>query len=81
MLDLLRRYEAEAVDRACAFASSSNITSFKFVRTYLSHHAAPLRRFSIASMHHSHLIEIRGKSYRLHEHSMSARARRVKTPA
>ena len=32
-------------------------------------------------MHHSHLIEIRGKSYRLHEHSMSAPARRVKAPA
>jgi len=49
MLDLLRRYEAEAVDRACAFAASSNITSFKFVRTYLSHHATPLR---LKSEHH-----------------------------
>ena len=29
-------------------------------------------------MHHSHLIEIRGKSYRLHEHSLSARNRKAK---
>jgi len=43
MLDLLRRYDAAAVDRACAFAASSGISSFKFVRTYLSHHATPLR--------------------------------------
>ena len=27
-------------------------------------------------MHHSHLIEIRGKSYRLHEHSLAARNRK-----
>ncbi len=26
-------------------------------------------------MHHSHLIEIRGKSYRLHEHSLVARGK------
>lgn len=32
-------------------------------------------------MHHSHLIEIRGKSYRLHEHSISARSRKAKAPA
>ena len=43
MLDLLRRYEAAAVDRACAFAASSGIASFKFLRTYLSHHATPLK--------------------------------------
>ena len=43
MLDLLRRYEAAAVDGACAFAVSSGISSFKFLRTYLSHHATPLR--------------------------------------
>ena len=43
MLDLLRRYEATAVDRACAFAVSSGISSFKFLRAYLSHHATPLR--------------------------------------
>jgi hypothetical protein len=29
-------------------------------------------------MHHSHLIEIRGKSYRLHEHSLTARSRKAK---
>ena len=28
-------------------------------------------------MHHSHLIEIRGKSYRLHESSLQARQRKV----
>jgi DNA replication protein DnaC len=32
-------------------------------------------------MHHSHLIEIRGKSYRLHEHSITARNRKAKAPA
>ena len=30
-------------------------------------------------MHHSHLIEIRGKSYRLHESSLTARQRKAKT--
>jgi DNA replication protein DnaC len=29
-------------------------------------------------MHHSHLIEIRGKSYRLHEHSIAAHHRKAK---
>ena len=42
MLDLLRRYEAAAVDSACALPISG-ISSFKFLRTYLAHHAAPLR--------------------------------------
>jgi DNA replication protein DnaC len=32
-------------------------------------------------MHHSHLVEIRGKSYRLHEHSLTARSRRTKATA
>jgi DNA replication protein DnaC len=32
-------------------------------------------------MHHSHLIEIRGKSYRLHKHSLAARSRRPKPTA
>lgn len=32
-------------------------------------------------MHHSHLIEIRGKSYRLHEHSLAARNRKAKATA
>jgi transposase len=43
MLDLLRRYEAAAVDDACAFATASGIGSFRFLRTYLSHHAKPLK--------------------------------------
>jgi len=43
MLDLLRRYDAAAVDQACAFAAASGIASFKFLRTYLSHHATPLK--------------------------------------
>jgi transposase len=43
MLDLLRRYDAAAVDGACAFAVSSGISSFKFLRTYLAHHATPLK--------------------------------------
>lgn len=43
MLDLLRRYEAAAVDRACAFAATAGIGSLKFVRKYLAHHATPLR--------------------------------------
>lgn len=29
-------------------------------------------------MHHAHFIEIRGKSYRLHEHSLAARNRKMK---
>lgn len=32
-------------------------------------------------MHHSHLIEIRGKSNRLHEHSLTARTRKAKAMA
>lgn len=32
-------------------------------------------------MHHSHLIEIRGKSYRLHEHSLAAHRRKAKPSA
>jgi DNA replication protein DnaC len=32
-------------------------------------------------MHHSHLIEIRGKSYRLHEHSLTARNRKARATA
>jgi DNA replication protein DnaC len=32
-------------------------------------------------MHHSHLIEIRGKSYRLHEHSLTARTRKARATA
>jgi transposase len=43
MLDLLRRYDAADVDRACAFATSSAIASLRFVRTYLAHHAKPLK--------------------------------------
>ena len=31
-------------------------------------------------MHHSHLIEIRGKSYRLHEHSLTVKRRKPPTP-
>ena len=32
-------------------------------------------------MHHAHLIEIRGKSYRLHEHSLTARNRKARATA
>jgi len=32
-------------------------------------------------MHHGHLIEMRGKSYRLYESSLTARQRKAKTPA
>jgi hypothetical protein len=49
LLDLLRRYESAVVDRACDFAITSGISSFRFLRTYLSHHAAPLR---LKSEHH-----------------------------
>ncbi len=31
-------------------------------------------------MHHGHLIEMRGKSYRLHESGLTARQRKAKTP-
>jgi hypothetical protein len=43
MLDLLRRYPAADVDRACAFAAASEVSSFRFVRTYLQHHAQALK--------------------------------------
>ena len=42
-LDLLRRSAAAAVDRACAFAATSGISSLRFVRMYLQHHAIPLK--------------------------------------
>ncbi|MGH7707672.1 MAG: IS21 family transposase [Candidatus Binataceae bacterium] len=42
MLDLLRRYEVDAVERACSFAATANSSSLRFVRTYLEHHATPL---------------------------------------
>jgi transposase len=40
MLDLLRRYDAKDVDQACTIAAASGTASFKFLRTYLSHHKA-----------------------------------------
>lgn len=43
MLDLLRRYDAAAVDRAFLFAATSNISNLHFVRMYLTHHATPLK--------------------------------------
>ncbi len=43
MLDLLRRYDADAVDRACLFASTSGIGSLRFIRTYLGHHSTPTK--------------------------------------
>jgi transposase len=43
MLDLLRRYGASAVDQACSFATTSGITSFRFLRTYLARHATPTK--------------------------------------
>lgn len=43
MLDLLKRYAASDVERSCTFATTSGIVSFRFVRTYLQHHATPLR--------------------------------------
>jgi hypothetical protein len=43
LLDLLRRYEATAVEAACLFATTSGIASLRFVRTYLAHHATPTK--------------------------------------
>jgi hypothetical protein len=43
MLDLLRRYEATAVESAFLFAATSGIASLRFVRTYLAHHATPAK--------------------------------------
>jgi transposase len=43
MLDLLRRYEAAAVDHAFLFATNSGISNLHFVRTYLAHHATPTK--------------------------------------
>ena len=42
-LDLLRRYDPADVDRACTFAVSATLASLRFVRTYLAHHAKPIR--------------------------------------
>jgi hypothetical protein len=36
VLDLLRRYGATSVDRACAFATTSEMTSLRFLRMYLT---------------------------------------------
>ena len=49
MLDLLRHYEAAAVDYACTFATTSGISSLRFVRLYLMHHAKPHK---LKSEHH-----------------------------
>jgi len=43
MLDLLRRYEAAAVEQAFLFATNSGIANLHFVRTYLAHHATPTK--------------------------------------
>ncbi len=43
ILDLLRRYDAQAVDSACSFATTSGVASLRFVRTYLAHHATPTK--------------------------------------
>ena len=43
MLDLLRRYDAADVERAFLFAATSNISSLRFVRTYLTHHSTLLK--------------------------------------
>lgn len=43
MLDLLRRYDADTVDTACEFAIRSNISSFRFIRSYLAHHSVPVK--------------------------------------
>ena len=43
MLDLLKRYEAADVERACSFAADSGISSLRFVHGYLARHATPLK--------------------------------------
>jgi transposase len=43
MLDLLRRYDAAAVEHACQFAVTSGSSSLRFVRMYLAHHATPTK--------------------------------------
>jgi transposase len=43
VLDLLRRYEAADVERACLLAVTAHSTSLRFLRTYLDHHATPLK--------------------------------------
>lgn len=43
LLDVLRRYDAADVDRACAFAAASSALSLHFLRMYLQHHAKPLK--------------------------------------
>ncbi|TAM58172.1 IS21 family transposase [bacterium] len=49
MLDLLRRYDPAAVERACSFAAALGTASLRFVRSYLAHHATPA---ALKSEHH-----------------------------
>lgn len=49
LLDLLRRYEVAAVERACSLAATANTSSLHFVRMYLQHHATPLK---LRGQHH-----------------------------
>ena len=41
VLDLARKYGPEALDRACAMANAANSSRYRFLRTYLQHHAQP----------------------------------------
>jgi Mu transposase, C-terminal domain len=65
MLDLLKRYAAADVEHACAFAASSGISSFRFVRAYLQRHATPLK------LHAKHRIIAEIATYTTHFDSIT----------
>jgi hypothetical protein len=41
VLDLARKYGPEALNRACTMANAANSSRYRFLRTYLQHHAQP----------------------------------------
>jgi len=41
VLDLARKYGPEALERACTMANAANSSRYRFLRTYLQHHAQP----------------------------------------
>jgi hypothetical protein len=41
VLDLARKYGPDALNRACTMANAANSSRYRFLRTYLQHHAQP----------------------------------------
>jgi transposase len=60
MLDLLRRYDADAVERACVLAAAANAWRLRFLRLYLAQHQPP------ATLQAQHPIIPEIETYMLH---------------